>query len=85
MLDVWEIASLSRTTRPVLGLTQPPIYWAPGAVSRVVQQPEREADHSSLASAKARNNRNLPPLPLVFSWCASGLYLFITKYFLLQV
>jgi hypothetical protein len=32
-------------TRPVLGLTQPPISWVPGALFPVVKLPGREADH----------------------------------------
>jgi hypothetical protein len=37
----------STSSRPVLGSTQPPVQWVPGAVSHGVKQLEREADHSS--------------------------------------
>jgi hypothetical protein len=36
----------STASRPTLGPTQPPIQWAPGAVSTGVKRPGREADHS---------------------------------------
>jgi hypothetical protein len=38
-------------TRPALGLAQPPIQWAPGALSLGVTRPGREADHSPPSSA----------------------------------
>jgi hypothetical protein len=36
----------STSSRPVLGPTQPPIQWVPGALSQGVKRPGREADHS---------------------------------------
>jgi hypothetical protein len=45
----------STTSGPALGPTQPPIQWAPGAISPGVQLPGREANHS-------------PPFPHISSW-----------------
>jgi hypothetical protein len=42
----------STSSRPVLGLTQPPIQWVPGALSPRVKQQGREADHSPPTSAE---------------------------------
>jgi hypothetical protein len=44
----------SALSRLVLGPTQPPIQWVPGALSSEVKQPGREADHSPPASAKVK-------------------------------
>jgi hypothetical protein len=38
-----------------LGLTEPPIQWAPGALSLGVKRPGREADHSLPSSAEVKN------------------------------
>jgi hypothetical protein len=38
-------------SRPALGPTQPPIEWVPGALSRGVKRPGREADHSPPSNA----------------------------------
>jgi hypothetical protein len=40
------------SSRTALGPTQPPILWVPGDLSIGVQQPGREADHSSPSSAE---------------------------------
>jgi hypothetical protein len=45
---------LFSTSRPVLGPTQPPIQWVPGALSPGVKQPEREADHSPPTNAEVK-------------------------------
>jgi hypothetical protein len=42
-------------SRTGLGPTQPPIQWAPGALSLGVKRPGREADHSPPSSAEAKN------------------------------
>jgi hypothetical protein len=47
---------LANISRPVLGLTQPPIQWVLGAVSPGVKQQEREADHSPTSSAEVKNS-----------------------------
>jgi hypothetical protein len=43
------------SSRPALGLTQPPIQWAPGALSLGVKRQGREDDHSPPSSAKVKN------------------------------
>jgi len=40
---------------PVLGPTQPPNYWVPGALSPGVKWPLREAEHSPPRSSEVRN------------------------------
>jgi hypothetical protein len=42
------------TSRPVLGRTEPPIRWLPGALSLRVKRPAREADHSPASSAEVK-------------------------------
>jgi hypothetical protein len=44
----------STSSRPVLGPTQPPVQWLPGALSLGVKRPGREADHAPSASAEAK-------------------------------
>jgi hypothetical protein len=48
--------------RPVLGLAQPPIEWAPGAVSPGVKRQGRETDQSPPSSAKVKNGGVVTPL-----------------------
>jgi hypothetical protein len=43
------------TSRPALGLTQPPIQWLPGALSLGVKQLKRETGHSPPSSAEVKN------------------------------
>jgi hypothetical protein len=45
---------ISMSSRPAMGSTQPPIQWVPGALSRGVKRPGREADHSPPASAEVK-------------------------------
>jgi hypothetical protein len=59
---------LSTTSRSVLGLTQPPIQWAPGALSSGVKRPGREANKSPPSSAEFKNGGSIPPLPHISSW-----------------
>jgi hypothetical protein len=42
------------SSRPVLGSTQPPFQWVPGAPSPGVKRPRREADYSSPTSAEVK-------------------------------
>jgi hypothetical protein len=44
----------SISSRPALGPTQPPIHWAPGALSSGVKRQGREADHSPPTSAQVK-------------------------------
>jgi hypothetical protein len=44
----------STSSRPVLGLTQPPIQWVLGALSPGVKRPGREADHSPPINAEIK-------------------------------
>jgi hypothetical protein len=46
---------LVTVSRPAVGPTQPPIQWAPGAVSPGVKRPGREADHSHPSNAVVKN------------------------------
>jgi hypothetical protein len=41
-------------SRTVLGPTQSPIQWVPGALSLGVKRPAREADHSPPSSAEVK-------------------------------
>jgi hypothetical protein len=50
-----KIFLLSTSSRPVLGPTQPPIQWVPGALFLVVRRAGREADHSPPTSAEVKN------------------------------
>jgi hypothetical protein len=44
----------SKSSRPSLGSTQPPIQWVPGAISPGLKRQGREADHSSPTSAEVK-------------------------------
>jgi hypothetical protein len=58
----------SISPRPVLGPTQPPIQWLPGALSQGVKQPGQEADRSLPVSAEIKKtwSINTSTLPYVF-------------------
>jgi hypothetical protein len=51
----------SISSRPVVGSTQPPFHWVPGALSLGVKRQGREADHSPPTSAENKKtlNKNL--------------------------
>jgi hypothetical protein len=49
----------------VLGPTQPPIQWIPGALSLEVKRPGREADHSPPSSAEVKNAWGYTSIPPV--------------------
>jgi hypothetical protein len=63
-----ESRIFSMSSIPALGSTQPPIQWAPGAVSPGLKRPGREADHSPPTSARSRKYGSVPPLPQMPSW-----------------
>jgi hypothetical protein len=44
----------STSSKPVMGPTQPPIKWVPGALSLGVKRPGREANHSPPISAEVK-------------------------------
>jgi hypothetical protein len=44
----------SKSSRPALGFTQPPIQWVLGDLSPGVKRPGREADHSPPTSAEVK-------------------------------
>jgi hypothetical protein len=57
----------SKSSRPALGSTQPPIQWVPGALSAAVKRPGREANHLPPASAEVKKMwiyRSTPHTPL---------------------
>jgi hypothetical protein len=58
-------------SRTVLGPTQPPIQWVPGALSLGVKRPRREADHSSPSSAEVKNawSYTFTPHYVFMAWC----------------
>jgi hypothetical protein len=59
-------------SRPVLGPTQPPIQWTPGALSVGVKRPGREADHSPPSSVEVKNEWSYTSTPPV---CLHGMVL----------
>jgi hypothetical protein len=58
----------STSSRPALGLTQPPIQRVLGDLSPRVKRLGREADHSPPASAEVNNDRARLPLCHMSSW-----------------
>jgi hypothetical protein len=73
------------TSRPALGLTQPPIQWVPGVLSLAVKRQGREANHSSPSNAEVENvwSYNSTPQYDFMGWCsveAQGqLYLYLSR------
>jgi hypothetical protein len=51
-LGIFLFTTVSRT---VLGPTQPPIQWVPGAPSLGVKRPGREVEHSPPSRAEVKN------------------------------
>jgi hypothetical protein len=49
-----RIFPFSKSPRPALESTQPPIQWVPGALSSGIKRPGREADDSPLTSAEVK-------------------------------
>jgi hypothetical protein len=50
-------------SRQVLGPTQPPIQWVPGALSPGAKRPMRQVDHSSRCKAEVYNAWSYAPTP----------------------
>jgi hypothetical protein len=48
-------ALFSTASKLALGLTQPPMQWVPGALSRGVKRSRRESDHSPPSSVEVKN------------------------------
>jgi hypothetical protein len=58
-IETWWGRDFSRTSRPALGPTQPPVQWVPG-----VKWPGHGADHPPPSSAEDRMSIAMPLLPL---------------------
>jgi hypothetical protein len=58
-----EIFLYSIVSTPALRLTQPPIHWAPGAISPGVKRPGREVHQSSPSSAEVKYGGTIPLFP----------------------
>jgi hypothetical protein len=61
----------SRSSRPALRSTQPPLQWVPGALSPGVKRPGREVDHSPPTSAEVKKMwiyTSAPPYAFM-AWC----------------
>jgi hypothetical protein len=58
-------------SRTVVGTTQPPIQWVPGALFLEVKRPRREADHSPPSSAEVKNAWSYTSTPqyVFMAWC----------------
>jgi hypothetical protein len=68
-VPIWS-RIFSKSSRPALGPTQPPIQWIPGALSPGVKRPGREADHWPLSSADVKKMwiyTSAPPYPCLFT------------------
>jgi hypothetical protein len=69
-------------TSTALGPTQPPIQWAPGALSLEVQRPGREADDPPPSSAEVKEcvELYLHPQYVFMAWCFTFYLLFTPVY-----
>lgn len=72
--------SLDATSRPTLGLPQPPIQWVPGTLYPGVNRPVLEADRSPPSNSEVKNAySNTSTSPYVFiEWCSitGGVYFY---------
>jgi hypothetical protein len=64
-------SSVGIASRTVLGPTQPPIQWVPGALSLGVKRPGREADDSPPSNAEVKNAWSYTSTPhyAFLAWC----------------
>jgi hypothetical protein len=53
----------SKSSRPALGPTQPPIQWVPGTLSPGVKHQRREADHSPPTGVEVKKTYNYDSIP----------------------
>jgi hypothetical protein len=58
------IFHFSKSSRPALEYTQPPIEWVPGAHSPEAKRQEHEADHSPRTSAEVKTMWVYTSIPL---------------------
>jgi hypothetical protein len=56
----------STASRQAPGSTQPPLQWAPRALSREVKRPWRETNHSPVCTSDLKNGGGIPPF-LIYS------------------
>jgi hypothetical protein len=63
--------SLQHRAQNGSGAHQPPIQWAPGALSLGVKRPRREADHPPPSSAEVKNAWSYTSTPqyVFMAWC----------------
>jgi hypothetical protein len=66
------ISLFTTMSRQVLGPTQPPIQWVPGALSLGIKQPGHKADCSPPSSAKVKNVWSYTSTPPI---CLHGMVL----------
>jgi hypothetical protein len=59
---------ISVSSRPVMGSTQRPLQWVPGALFPVVKRQGRDVDHSPSTTAEAKNVWIYASNPYMSSW-----------------
>jgi hypothetical protein len=78
--DRRKIFLYSITSRPVLGPSQSPTQWVPGALSPQVELLRREDDHLP-SSAEVKICGAIPPLSRTLSWRRTGTNLPLTIFY----
>jgi hypothetical protein len=79
MINKWLVVTKNESTKELMAITasgtapspiQPLTKWVLGVLSPWVEQPECEADHSTLSSAKVKNTWIYTSTPYDFTaWC----------------